>query len=833
MWLRVVVSVGIAAISTGFLALHAAPPAAAQAQNATTPQPDVTASAVMKRYCLTCHTDAMAERGTVPISLQGLDPQRIGAQPEAWEKVVRKLRTATMPPAGSPRPDRATYQAVATSLESELDRLASARPNPGRKPSIHRLNRFEYTNAIRDLLALEIDGESMLPDDESGFGFDNIANVLSLTPVLLERYLIAARKIGRLAIGDRTIRPVAATYKLPLFKVQDYRENEDLPFGTRGGTTIRHTFPLDGEYSLKITLRRNWSSPEIRGINAHEQIDVRLNGSRIKLFDIGGECVDSQAPRCIVEGTATLSTSIYNRSADEALQVRFPGTAGTATVGVAFVNRNRVQEGAGPEFSPPRHSSFISSVEGGMAIESVEIEGPFNPSGPGDTPSRRQIFVCRPTGARDEEPCARKIVTTLARHAFRRPVAERDVDPLLKLYRAGRTGADFDSGIQLALEGLLVSPSFLLRVERDTAGVAPGTPYRIDDLELASRLSFFLWASLPDDELIDLAVRRQLRTPRVLEQQVRRMVADRRSLAFLQNFAGQWLQLRNIRQMEPDPRVYPEFDESLRDAFATETQMFLESQMREDRSLVELLTADYTFVNERLAKFYGIPDVFGSHFRRVRLSDPNRRGLLGQGSILTLTSYSTRTSPVVRGKYLLENIVGAPPPPPPPNVPPLSDTGKGNQAPMSMRERMEAHRRNPVCAACHTRMDPLGFALENFDGIGKFRTHEAANLPVNASGVLPDGTTFSGPAEFRSALFNQREELVRTFTEKLLTYALGRGLEYYDNPAVRTIIRDAAARDYRWSSLILGITRSAPFRMRTAAGPTADTRVAGGAPPTR
>jgi cytochrome c553 len=782
--------------------------------------------ALLLKYCVTCHSDTGAERGLVPISLQRLDPANVTAHTEAWEKVVRKLRTATMPPAGSPRPDPATYAAFASTVEAALDRAAAATPNPGRVPAVHRLNRFEYTNAMRDLLALEIDGDAMLPDDESSYGFDNNASVLSLTPALLERYLLAARKIGRLALGDPTMQPAAATYKMALHKVQDYRESEDLSFGTRGGSAIRHVFPLDGEYVLKIGLRRDWSSPQIRGLDKREQIDVRLDGARVKLFEIGGECVGSNDPKCQIDKIQVSNPmSPYDRSADEALRVRFPATAGTRLVGVAFLNRNSVQEGVGPEYSPPRSGTFVSSVEGGMAMDTITIEGPFNAVRPKDSLSRRQILVCRPTGAQDEEGCAKKILGTLVRRAYRRPVTDRDVDPLLGLYRSGRRDGDFETGIQLALEGLLVSPHFLLRVERDPASVTGGAPYRISDLELASRLSFFLWSSIPDDKLLEAATRGELKDPKLLDQQVRRMLADSRATALVRNFTGQWLQLRNMRVMEPDPRVFPDFDESLRDAFMAETELFLESQMRDDRPLMELLTAKYTFVNERLAKFYGFPNVYGSHFRRVTSSDPHRQGLLSQGSILTLTSYSTRTSPVVRGKFLLDNIIGAPPPPPPPNVPPLPDAGKGAQVAASMRDRMEAHRKNPVCAGCHARMDPLGFAFENFDGIGKWRTREG-NTPINASGTFPNGAKFDGPAEFVSALVSQREEFVRTFADKLLTYALGRGAAYYDQPAIRKIVREAAPSEYRWSSVILGIVKSAPFQMRTmgTAAPTAAAR---------
>ena len=790
--------------------------AASQARPSSQVPPAASPQALLDRYCLTCHTETLVERGTVPISLQGLDVSDVGAHAEIWEGVVQKLRTATMPPAGRPRPDKATYDAFATWLETELGQAAAANLNPGRVPAVHRLNRFEYGNAIRDLLALEVDIDEFLPADESGYGFDNIANVLSLTPVLLERYLLTARKIARLAVGDPTLRPVIETHKLSLFAVQQYRASEDLPWGTRGGTAFRHYFPLDGEYVLRVRLRENWSTPAIRGLEHREQLDLRLDGQRLALFDVGGECVGSTEGKCAGGDTPSLGTSEYERTADEPLFVRFQAKAGERVVGVAFLMRTEAIGGAGPDTSPPRSSSFISGMEGGMAVDHVLVEGPFNPTGSGDTPSRRRIFVCHPTRADDEEACAQDILATLARRAYRRSVTDQDVGTLRDLYRTERDrGGNFEAGIQMALEGLLTSPHFLLRVEFDSPGVAPGVPYRISDRELASRLSFFLWGSIPDEELLDLAVRGELSDPRIQEQQVRRMLGDARAMRMVNNFTGQWLALRNIRSVEPDPRVYPDFDHHLREAFERETQLFLESQLREDRSLLELLTANYTFVNEHLARFYGIPNVYGSHFRRVTLNGPNRAGLLGHGSILTLTSYSTRTSPVVRGKYLLDRIVGAPPPPPPANVPLLEEVGAGRQVAASIRERMEQHRQNPVCASCHLRMDPLGFALENFDGIGKWRTREGYAL-IDATGTLPDGTKFDGAAEFRQALLNQREGFVRTFTEQLLTYALGRGVEYYDMPAVRTIIREAAP-DYRWSSLILGIAKSTPFQMRRAA----------------
>ena len=772
--------------------------------------------ALLDRYCVTCHNEKLRTAG---LTLDSIDVAHVGAGAAVWEKVVGKLRMSAMPPPGRPRPDKATYDAFAAWLETELDRAAAANPNPGR-PTVHRLNRAEYGNAIRDLLALEVDVRSLLPNDESGYGFDNIADVLTVTPALLERYLVAAQKISRLAIGDPTMRPAATTHTVSPFLVQWVHMNDDLPFGSRGGTVVRHYFPLDGEYVIKVNLRRNWSSPVIRGLEHREQIDLRLDDARVTLFTVGGECVGSKEPRCVKMDTGILFTSEYEATADDPLFVRVRVKAGMRQVSVAFLPRSAAAtEGAEPEFLPHTHSISNALAGEPMSVDSVKIEGPVDVGRPGDTVSRQRIFVCRPTGVQDEEACAQQILATLARRAYRRPVTNEDVATLLGFYQIGRSKGGFETGIQFALERLLASPNFLLRVERDPADATPGAPYRISDLELASRLSFFLWSSIPDDELLDVAARGQLSDARILEQQVRRLLGDARArTALVNNFAGQWLYLRNLQAMSPDARMYPDFDDTLREAFQLETELFLESQLREDRSVLELLTANYTFVNERLAKFYGIPRVYGAHFRRVTLPDANRAGLLGHGSILTVTSYSTRTSPVVRGKWVLENILGAPPPPPPPNVPPLKEPGEAGAPPATMRQRMEQHRQNPVCAACHVRMDPLGFALENFSGIGKWRTHEAG-IPIDAAGIMANGTKVEGPAQLRMALLNYRGEFVRTVTEKLLTYALGRGVEYYDMPAIRTIIRDAAASDYRWSSLVLGIVKSTPFQMRRAQEP--------------
>ena len=775
--------------------------------------PDSSPRALLDRYCVTCHSARLKRGGLV---LEGLELEHAGAHAEVWEKVVRKLHAGAMPPAGMPRPDAATYEGLIASLETALDGAAAAAPNPGR-PAIHRLNRAEYTNAIRDLLALEIDGRSLLPGDDAGYGFDNIADVLTVSPGLLERYLLAATKIGRLAIGDPTIRPVVQTYPLPYLTLrQEERMSEDLPFGSRGGIAIRHYFPVDGEYKVKVRLQRNSLNIgyEIRGLDVDNEIDVRLDGARITQFAMAGN------PNMTDRSNAN-NVNTYGGAEDAGLEVRFPAKAGQRVVGITFRRHTSYMEDLGVSRLPAATDSFASGkrtnltygkIEAG--VDSVDIVGPFDPKPPQDTPSRRQLFVCHPTGVQAEEPCATKILATLARRAYRRPVTGNEVETLLRFYREGRSQGAFDAGIQRALERVLVSPSFLFRIEREPATGPYGTPYRISDLELASRLSFFLWSSIPDDRLIDIAARGRLRDPGVLDLEIRRMVADRRSSALLSNFFGQWLYLRNVRTHRPDPQSYPEFDDNLRAAFQQETALFLESQVREDRSALDLLTANYTFVNERLARHYGMPNVRGTNFRRVAFSDDRRAGLLGQGGILMVTSYANRTSPVVRGKWLLENILGTPPPPPPANVPPFKENDP-NSRPATVRARMEEHRKNPVCATCHSQLDPLGFAFENFDGIGAWRDTDA-KAAVDASGALVDGTTFSGPATFRQALLQHRRAFLGTLTEKLLTYALGRGVEYYDMPAVRDILREAGANDYRWSAIIRSIVTSQPFQMRRA-----------------
>ena len=753
----------------------AGPQSPVQAPEASSPY-----RTVLDRYCVTCHNEKLRTAELI-LTKEKIDIGEVSEGAQAWEKVVRKLRARTMPPPGMPRPDDATYDAFAAHLETQLDRAAAAKPNPGR-PVLHRLNRAEYAGAMRDLLDLEIDPEAFLPPDaSSGHGFDNMGDVLTLSPLLMERYLSAAKKISLLAIGDPATPPVVETFVIPENFDQQDRVSEDLPFGSRGGIAIRHYFPLDAEYVVRISLQRiqfGLYAGQVIGMEGQKQIEVRMDGARVKLFSVGDE------------------------NTDEDLEVRFPAKAGMRLLGVAFLKDTLKQEGA------LRRSS---SSEGGVGW--VAIEGPYRAIGTGDTPSRRRIFLCRPEGRAEEEPCAKRIISALARRAYRRPVSDRDVRRLLALYRSGSKEGGFETGIGRALQGILISPEFLFRFERDPANTAPKTANRISDLELASRLSFFLWSSVPDDELLDLAAEGKLRETPVLEQQVQRMLRDSRSEALAGNFAEQWLHVRNLGLLSPpDPIVFPGFTANLRDAFRQETDLFFKELMREDRSIFDLLNADYTFLNERLARHYGVPGVLGSHFRRVTLSDEQRWGLLGKGAILTVTSYATRTSPTLRGKWVLENILGTPPPPPPPDIPSLKEDEKAQK--LSMRERMEQHRTNPACATCHQAMDPLGFALENFDAIGRWRTASEDKTSLDVSGELPNGAKFSGPAELRKVLLSQRDQFAATFTQKLLTYALGRGVEYYDMPAVRKILRDAAPSGHRWSSIVLGIVKSVPFQMR-------------------
>ena len=791
-----------------------AAPLAAQEAAAGSPR------AVLDRYCVTCHNDRLLTGGLSldAAAVDAADPSR---DAHVWERVIAKLRTRAMPPPGRPRPDVATYDAVAARLEANIDRAAAANPDPGRTSTVHRLNRTEYRNAIRDLLALDLDVTPLLPGDEtSDTGFDNNADVLSISTAQLERYLSAARTISRLAVGLPPAAPAFETFDVPLLLLQDDRQSEDLPLGSRGGVAIPHHFPVDGEYLVKIELRSNWQD-YILGLGSEHLLDVRIDGELVKRFTVGGEDRGRPAPVTFtIAERGDPEWETYLQTADESLEVRVPVAAGPRTVGVSFVRNVWEPEGI---LLPRQAGEVLSNDEayhGNAAVASVGIGGPYDPAGPGDTPSRRAVFTCRPDAAAmaAERACAAEIVSGLARRAYRRPVTAADLDTLLGFFDSGReSGGSFDAGVQLALERMLVDPDFLLRIERDPAGAAPGAPYRLSNVEIASRLSFFLWGSIPDDALLDAAEAGRLSEPAVLDEQVRRMLADPRARSLVDDFAMQWLHLRNLDDVKGDPVPYPDFDDNLVEAFRHETTLFLASTLRDDRSVLDLLDADYTFVNERLARHYGIPGVYGSRFRRVELPDLTQRGgLLGHGGLLALTSYPTRTSPVLRGKWLLDTILGAPPPSPPPDVPALPE-GEGGGRTTSVRERLERHRQAPACATCHASIDPPGFALEQYDGLGGWRTRDEYGNPVDASATLPSGRTVEGMAGLRAWLLERPEQFAGTVTEKLLSYALGRGLEHADRPTVRAVVRDAAADDYRWSALVAGIAKSPAFLMRNAA----------------
>jgi cytochrome c553 len=793
-----------------------APSAAAPAKQDPSSNP---AGALVARYCVSCHSDRLK---TGSLSLQNLDANRPELAADVWEKVVHKLRTQSMPPVGLPRPEKAAYESAALALETALDRAAAASPNPGR-PSVHRLNRVEYTNAVRDLIALEIDGRSLLPPDDAAYGFDNIADNLTVSPRLMERYLVAARRVGRLAFGFPESDPAVHIYKIPKFYMQDERVEEEAPFGTRGGIAVRHYFPLDGDYTFQIKLERNHSEV-LRGMTDKSQLEIRVDGQRVRLFTVGGL---GKRPACYVTNTCPENPDDKNQ-ADDGLDVRVSLKAGSHLIGVAFIDEQRAKP-EGPLGYRATVWQFDSQDIGSAMVYTVTIGGPFNGKVPTDTPSRRAILVCQPKSPAEEPACANQIVSRLARRAFRRPVGKADVDMLMRAFNEGRRGATFDHGIERALRAMLVDPEFLFRIERAPATVKPGVAYRLTDIELASRLSFFLWSSIPDDELLDVAARGRLRDRTVLAQQVSRMLKDSRANALVKNFGGQWLLTRNVRLATPNPDEFSAWDENLREGFERETELFLASMIAEDRSILEMLTADYTYLDEQLAKFYGIPNVYGGHFRRVTLPEGSpRRGLLGKGSILLVTSYADRTSPVLRGKWLLENILGAPPPPPPPDVPPLDESTSALGPQSTMRERMERHRANAQCAACHARMDPLGLALENFDAIGGWRTVEA-NKPIDSSAALADGTKFSGPIELQRVLLSRGNEFVTTVADKLITYGVGRGMESYDRPALRQIVKRTTADNYRWSSLIQAIVESTPFQMRLAPSPDVEPPKATGA----
>jgi hypothetical protein len=788
------VAQGFGPVSPGDRGFSRAPQA--QAPSAPVAQ-GVNAAATLSKYCVTCHNE---KRKVAGLMIDKLDLQHVGADAEMWEKVARKFRTHEMPPPGASRPDRATYAAMTAHLESALDAAALANPNPGRVP-VHRLNRAEYTNAIRDLLGLDIDGRAVLStDDSEQEGFDNVASVLTVSPALLENYLSAARMISRLAVGDTSRRPMVDVFKVERDFVQDERMSEDLPFGSRGGIAVKYQFPVDGEYLIKLELKRQLYDYLV-GMGEPHQVDIRLDGALLKRFTIGGEAKGMSTPENFAGNTpGDPEWEHYMLTADRGLEVRVPVKAGPHNVGVSFVRRLWEPEGV----QQPLQTGFGRTTNelyfGYPALKTVSIGGPFSVTGPGQSPTRRALFVCTPKDAAAEEPCARKILSTFATRAYRRPITESETNVLLDFYKAGRIEENsFDAGIQRGLERVLAAPSFIFRIKSNSS----------DDIDLASKLSFFLWSSIPDEELLNTAIRGKLRDRAVLEQQVRRMLRDPRANALVEGFATRWLELSKLAGFVPDTQLYPEFDENLREAFGMETRLFIGDQLKQDRSVTDLLLADYTFANDRLARHYGIQNVYGSHYRPVKLSDRNRGGLLGQGSVLAVTSYANRTSVVIRGRWLLANMLGAPPPPPPLDVPALKEPGAEGQ-PKSLRDRMELHRKNPACASCHQRMDPLGFTLENFDAVGKWRD-QADGTRVDPSASMPDGTQFAGIEGLRTYLAENKEDFVRTLSGKLLAYAMGRGIEYYDQPAIRKIARDAAAGDYRWSSVILGIVNSTPF----------------------
>jgi hypothetical protein len=746
---------------------------------------------VVQKYCYDCH-DSETKKGE--LDLQSLEGHDFSRDVGVWERVVRKMNARQMPPMGKRRPAEQTYKQTIEQLARDLDRAAEMNPNPGRTETLRRLNRTEYQNAIRDLLDLRIDAAALLPKDEASHGFDNVT-VGTLSPTLLDRYITAAQKISQLAIGAPRNKPGGETYRIPADVTQEDHV-EGLPIGTRGGTLIAHTFPQDGEYEFIIRLARD-RNEEIEGLNGTYELEVLIDSERVELFKV--------APPKIAKDY---------ESVDAKLKVRLPAKAGLHHVGVTFIKESsslleRKRQPYAAAFNMHRHPRLRP------AIYQVTINGPYNAQGPGDTPSRRKIFVARPQDASHEERCAKEILSTLMRRAYRRPITSEDLDQPMRFYRETRESESFEAGIETALSSILVNPEFLFRVEEDPKNVKPDAAFKVTDLQLASRLSFFLWSSIPDDELLDVAARGNLSKPKILAQQARRMLTDPRARSLASNFADQWLYLRNIESLTPDVRLFPDFDDNLRQAFRRETELFFESIMEEDRSVLELLKTDYTFLNERLAKHYGISGVYGSHFRKVSLTpETHRGGLLRHGSILSVTSYATRTSPVIRGHWILGNLLGTPPPPPPPNIPNLKEKTISSRLPV--RERLAEHRANTACASCHDIMDPVGFALENFDAVGRWRDYEDG-LPVDNFGGFPDGSQFKGPDALEQALLKRPELFVGTMAEKLLTFALGRGIEPYDAPAVRKIIRESQGDDFQFSSVIIAVINSTPFQMRKSA----------------
>ena len=767
--------------------------AAAQAPAVQSSAP-IAPRALLDTYCVTCHNQRTKTAG---LMFDTMDLAKLPEHGDVWEKTVRKLRGGMMPPPGVRRPDQASVDSMVSWLERSLDEAAAAHPNPGRV-ALHRLNRAEYAAAIEDLLGIKIDPAALLPKDDEAEGFDNVASVLTVSPSFLDQYISAARVVSARAVGNPAARPGSQTYRPTRGSDQSLRV-DGLPLGTRGGLLVEHLFPADGDY--KFNIPNMAIAGYVRGMEYKHTLIVTIDGVKVFQNTIGGE----DDIKAIDQQQAPAVAAINSRFLDIPVKV----TAGPHKVGVTFVARTYAEP------DEVLHSFRPSAGEDRIPrIGSLEIQGPFNPTGVSQTPSRARVFVCQPKSASDELPCAKTILSALARKAYRRPITNADLDAPIQFYSAARALGDFDTAIRDALPTILASPKFLYRAERSPAGLAPGSIHAIGDVELASRLSFFLIGRAPDDELLTAAERGTLTTPTVLEAQVRRLLADPRSESLVTSFAFQWLKMRALEEIDPDPIIFPNFDDSLRAAFRREMELFVDSILREDRPVLELLTANHTFVNERLALHYGIPDVRGDRFRRVTLTDANRWGLLGKGAVLLTTSYANRTAPVLRGAWILENLLGTPPSPPPPDVEAFQENKDGEKQ-RSVREIMEQHRAKPSCNACHGVMDPLGFSLENFDAIGEWRAEDRyAGTAIDASGKLVDGTAVNSPADLRVALTRRPEQFVQTLTERLMTYALGRTVDYYDMPAVRKIVREAARDQYRFSSIVMGIVRSDAFRMR-------------------
>tara|TARA_B100001245_G_scaffold201819_1_gene162029 strand:- start:3556 stop:6051 length:2496 start_codon:yes stop_codon:yes gene_type:complete len=774
---------------------------------------------MVNTYCLACHNDALATSG---LSLQQVDFANPGPHAEVLEAVVKKLSARMMPPSGMPHPNFETYEIVTEWLQNELDKAWAANPDPGRIAPIHRMNRYEYNNTINNLLGLDVNVMDLLPGDPTADGsFDNIATSLPFTTAHMERYMSVARQVTRLATGLAPLNPSVSTHEIPVYMSQDWRQTEDMPFGSRGGISVSHNFPVDGEYQFKVDLETNYQD-YVKGLGWAQLLEVRLDGRLLERFTVGGEAPGIPTPLSF-SGTGEPGSIDWEQymlyRATEGLEVRAPVQAGPHQVTVSYVRQQIEKEGIPQPRQGGRLPANSEAYLDYQKVHAVEIGGPYaTAEGIRESPSYNLIFSCYPERLAEETTCAAQILSRVARQAYRRPVTEEDVTLLLEFFDRGREqGGSFDHGIQFALEFMLSDPDFLIRSYSDTEQFSDGAIYELNDLELASRLAFFIWSSAPDETLLELAERGRLSDPVVYDQQVRRMLADERGVnTLVEDFAAQWLNLRRLDEVTINTVLFPHYDVSLLEAFGRETELFIRETLRTDSSILDLLSADYTFVNERLARHYGVEGIYGSRFRKVELRDNTQRGgLLAHGALLTVTSYPGRTSPVLRGKWLLDNLLGTPPPSPPSNVPALTEVNTG-QIPKGIRERLAQHRSDPVCSSCHTVIDPIGFALENFDVIGAWREFDEVGNPVDPSGNYPGGVEFAGFADLRDWMLERGDRFAHNVTEKLMTYALGRRVEYYDQPVIRQIVREAASENYSWSSILLGVVKSAPFKMSRA-----------------